>query len=101
MRTRRESVEFFDAARERRRGIHLLIRAQPNRLDMQIRNLRDQHPRPRYLHRHTGSGGSKRTALGSIANPTRSPGLSGTEFGTSTMIGLAATPPIAAPRPPP
>src|SRR6516164_7629565 len=95
IRTRQKSIEFFDAARQRRRSIDLPIRAQPNWLDMQIRNLRDQRSRRR-LHRHTGSGGNKRTAVGSIANPTRSPGLSSTEFGTSTIMGLAATPPIAA-----
>src|SRR5215469_9646545 len=96
IRTRQKSVEFFDAARQRRRSVNLLIRAQPNWLDMQIRNLRDQRPRRRHLYRHTGSGGNKRTAAGSIASPTRSPGLSTTEFGTSTIMGLAATPPIAA-----
>src|SRR6516164_6071841 len=96
IRTRQKSVEFLDAARQRRRSIDPPIRALPNRLDMQIGNLRDQRPRRRHLHRHPGSGGSKRTALGSIANPTRSPGSSGIEFGTSTMMGLAATPPIAA-----
>src|SRR5262249_478961 len=89
IRTRQKSVEFFDAARQRRRSVNLLIRAQPNWLDIQIRNLRDQRARRRHLHRHTGSGGNIRTAVGSIASPTRSPGLITTEFGTSTIMALA------------
>jgi len=48
-RTRQKSVEFFDAARQRCRSIDPLIRALPNWLDMQIRNLRDQRPRRRHL----------------------------------------------------
>src|SRR5215472_2946835 len=92
---RREAVELPDAARQGRRGVDPPIRAHADRFDVEIRNLRDENPLRRTL-RHGVSPGSRRTAPGSTANPTRSPVLSGSEFGASTMIAFAATPPIAA-----
>src|SRR5215472_7259111 len=93
---RREAVELLDAARQSRRGVDPPIRAHADRFDVEIRDLRDENPLRRTLRGHGVSPGSRRTAPGSTANPTRSPVLSGSEFGASTMIAFAAMPLIAA-----
>src|SRR5579883_2763569 len=45
---------------------------------------------------HAVSPASTRISPGSTDRPTRSPALIGVEFGTSTIMGFPATPPIAA-----
>src|SRR5262249_26916980 len=94
----REAVELLDATRQSRRGVDPPIGAHADRFDVEIRDLRDEDPLRRTLRGHRLSPGSRRTASGSTASPTRSPVLSGSEFGTSTMIAFAAMPPIAARR---
>src|SRR5277367_2899259 len=89
---RLQPVQLLDAAHQRRRGIDLPIGAPTRLLDMKVGNLRNQ----KRTCGHYISPGRSRMAAGSMASPTRSPALMAMEFGTSTMMNLAAAPPIDA-----
>ncbi len=83
---RRKAIEFRNAAGQRRRGIDAAIGKRPRLLDVQVGNLGDED---RAVH---WPSGNRRIAAGSTANPTRSPALTASEFGTSTRIAVAAAP---------
>src|SRR5262249_32278547 len=83
-----QPVELGDAARERDGGVDLAVGQRSGPGDVQIGDLRDDDRADAQV----GPPGRRRTAAGSTASPTRSPGLTSIEFGASTRIGLGAAP---------
>src|SRR6185437_1693606 len=84
----RKAVESLDAACKRRRSIDFSVGPNARALDVQIGNLRDEDRPPL----QGQSPGSRRIAFGSTDRPTRSPVLTSSKFGASTISALPAAP---------